>query len=90
MDPPEELPDDDAPAYPPPARPPGRGYTIAAFVCAAIALLVAPVYGGAAGTALGVVGLRKGDPLGKRAIIAAVVAMVIGIVVLVAAQSGNA
>jgi hypothetical protein len=86
----EAVPQDAAPDHPPPTgRPPGRGYTIAAFVCAVLALLLAPVYAGTAGTALGVIALRKGDPLGKRAIIASIVAMVIGIVVLVAAQGST-
>ena len=62
-------------------RPGGRGWTIAGFVCAALALLVgalAIVFGPAA-VAFGVVGLRKGDPLGKKAALAGVAGMVLGI-----------
>jgi hypothetical protein len=78
------------PDYPPPSgRPEGRRYTIAAFACAVLALFVAPVYGGVAGTILGVVALRKGDRLGKRAAIASVVAMLLGIFVLLASQGSN-
>lgn len=91
-----DLPDDAAADHPQPAYPPppatareGRGYTIAAFVLAALALLFAPIFLGPAGVALGVVGLRKGDPLGKTAVIAAIVAMVVGIALAVIVGNPN-
>ena len=77
MDP--ELPRD----YPPPPMPrsAGRPWTIAGFVLAAIGLVFLPIFLGPAAVFVGVVGLRKGDPLGKWAVLAGVAATVLGIVV---------
>lgn len=64
----------------------GRGFTIGAFVCAAIALLILPPVFGIAGIVLGSVGRSKGDPLGKTAMIVSGVClgvgMIIGVIVL--------
>lgn len=64
-------------------RPPennGRVFTIIAFVFAAIALLFCPPLFGVAGIVLGAIGHSKGDPLGKWAIGAAAVCMVVGMI----------
>lgn len=58
----------------------GRGFTIGAFVCAAVALILVPLVG-VAGVALGVVGYRKGDPLGKVAAIVAGACAVAGFII---------
>jgi hypothetical protein len=74
---------DPTPGYPPPdhPRPPGRGFTVAGFVFAGIALVLGiPILMGPIGVALGVTGMRKGDPLGRSAILAAVLGMVARIV----------
>lgn len=62
-------------------RPKGRGWTIAGFVLAALALLLGAlaIFLGPTAVALGIVGLRKGDPLGKKAALAGVAGMVAGI-----------
>ena len=68
--------------YPAPSRTAaGRGYSVAAFVCAAAAFLVFPIVFGPLGIALGVVANKKGDPLGKWAAITAGVCMVAGMVI---------
>lgn len=71
------------PQYPPP--PPGsaqgRGYTIASFICAVIALVFFPVVLGPLGAVLGYVGHRKGDPAGKWALIASIAALVLGMII---------
>jgi hypothetical protein len=59
----------------------GRGYTIAAFICAAVALLFLPIVFGPAGIVLGIIGNRKGDPLGRWAAITAAVLMIAGMVI---------
>lgn len=59
----------------------GRGWSVAAFVCAAAAFLVFPIVFGPLGIALGVVANRKGDPLGKWAAVTAGVCMVAGMVI---------
>ncbi len=68
--------------YPPPPMPAGAGrpYTIGAFVCAALALVIFPIILGPIGVVLAVVGKRKGDPLAQRALATAIVAMVVSIV----------
>lgn len=63
---------------PPPPRTGAQTYSIIGFVCAAIALLFCPPGFGIAGIVLGIVGNKKGEPLGKWAAIAAGVCMVIG------------
>ena len=77
------------PAYQAPPGPDasaGRGFTIGAFVCAAIALFILPPVFGIAGIILGSVGRSKGDPLGRTAMIVSgvclVLGMIIGIIVL--------
>ena len=97
MDTPEPGPDDTAaspaPAsYPPPepraaGRPPGRPWTIAGFVFAVLAFLFAPIYAGAIGVFCGVMGLRKGDPLGKTAALTATGCMVAAIALYVVIRS---
>ena len=93
MDTPEPIPDDDAPPpeYPPPPRSSGqgRGYTIAAFVLALGALVIVPIIFGPAGVALGIVGQRKGDPMGRTAAIVAGIAMVIGIALGIALRASD-
>jgi hypothetical protein len=80
--------------YPPPAPTTagGRGFTIAAFVCAAVAVLFIPIILGPAGMVLGYMGHRRGDPLGRWAIGAALVGMVAGFIlgaILFSASSGG-
>src|SRR4051794_33684537 len=91
MDLPEQPADDHVPPpdYPPPPTTSreGRGYTVAAFVLAALALLFAPPILGGIGIALGVVGYRKGDALGRTAAIVAGVALVIGMGLSLAAHN---
>lgn len=57
-----------------------RVFTIIGFVMAAIALVLFPPVFGVAGVVLGVIGHSKGDPLGKWAAVAAVVAIVLGMI----------
>jgi hypothetical protein len=85
-----DTPDDAPTEYPPP--PPsreGRGFTIGAFVCAGAALLIIPILFGPVGIALGVIGERKGDPLGRTAWILAIVGMVVGIGIAIAVGGGT-
>lgn len=78
---------------PPPAGAYGRGYTVAGFICAVIALVFLPIVLGPLGAVLGYVGQRKGDQLGRWALIAGVAATVVGLLLGVllfsAAQSGG-
>jgi hypothetical protein len=81
--------------YPAPdVRRGGRGFTIAAFVCAAIAVLILPPVFGIAGIVLGAVGRSKGDrELGKWAIIASIAGMILGFVlgaIVLSASDSNA
>lgn len=76
-EPPEPLSRDYPP--PPPGAGEGRGYTVAGFICAAVALLFLPIVLGPLGAVLGHVGRRKGDPLGQWALIAGVAATVLGL-----------
>ncbi|ONM48291.1 hypothetical protein [Nocardia donostiensis] len=55
-------------------------YSIVGFVCAAICLFFCPIVFGAAGIILGMIGHNKGEPLGKWAAAASIVALVIGLV----------
>ena len=68
--------------YPPPPPPTsrGRGFTVASFVLAGLALVAFPIILGLVGIALGGVGMSKGDPLGKWAMGASGAAMVVGMV----------
>lgn len=59
----------------------GRGFAIAAFVCAAVAILVLPIVLGPAAIGLGFVAQRKGDKLGVPAMIAGGVGMALGFLV---------
>ena len=72
----QEPPGYRAPQAPDPSA--GRGFTIGAFVCAVVALLILPPVFGIAGIVLGSVGKNKGDPLGKTAMIVSAVCMVVG------------
>ncbi|MFG1791927.1 hypothetical protein [Nocardia sp. NPDC049149] len=56
-------------------------YSIIGFVCGMIAILFCPILFGPAGIILGVIGHRKGEPLGKWAAIIAAVCMVLGLIV---------
>ena len=79
-------------SYPPPptATSQGRGYTIGGFICAVIALVFLPIVLGPLGAVLGYVGYRKGDPLGRWALIAAIAATVIGLLLAaLVLQAGN-
>ena len=71
--------------YPPPPmpRPPGRTQTIVGFVMAAAAVVFVPVILGPIGSVLGAIGHRKGDPLGRWAMIAGVVGTVLGTLLLI-------
>lgn len=72
------------PAYQAPPTPDpsaGRGFTIGAFVCAVIALIILPPVFGIAGIVLGSVGKSKGDPLGKTAMIVSAVCLALGMVI---------
>ena len=82
-EPPAEPPDDvgrQYPAPPPSTTQLGRGWTVASFVCAVIALVFLPIVIGPLGAVLGYVGYRKGDPLGRWAMIASIAALVLGMV----------
>lgn len=72
------------PAYQAPQAPDpsaGRSFTIGAFVCAVIALIILPPVFGIAGIVLGNVGKNKGDPLGKTAMIVSAVCLVVGMII---------
>lgn len=65
--------------YPAPSRTSnGRPFTIAAFVCAAVALIFLPIVLGPLAIIFGLIGNSKGDPLGKWAAVAGGVALVAG------------
>ena len=66
----------------------GRPWTIAGFVCAALAFLFVPIVLGPLGAIFGFIGNAKGDPLGKWAGILGIVATVVGIA-LAAALVGS-
>lgn len=80
------VPDDPAASYPPPppARPDGRKFTIAAFVLAGLAVIIAPLILGVLAVVLGVVAHRKGDPLARWAIVAGVIGGIVGISLAIA------
>jgi len=56
----------------------GRPYAIAAFICAAVAVVLLPIVLGPIAIVLGVVAHSKGDPLGKWAIAAGVAGLALG------------
>lgn len=58
----------------------GRGFTIAAWCCAGLSILILPIILGPVGMILGAVASSKGDPKGKIAIFGALGGMVIGFV----------
>ena len=62
----------------------GRGYTASSFVMAVLAVAVVPPLHGIIGAVLGYVGYRKGDPLGRTAVVCSLAAMVVGMVVATA------
>ena len=57
-----------------------RVFVILAFVFGAVAILFLPIVFGPAAIILGVIGLRKGDPLGRWAVGFAVAATILGFV----------
>ena len=61
----------------------GRGYTVASFVLAVLAVALIPPVHGVIGAVLGYVGWRKGDPLGRTAAACSVLGMVLGAIVAV-------
>jgi hypothetical protein len=76
--------------YPPPERTNGgRGWTIAAFVCAVIAVVLIPIAFGPIGMVLGYVGHRQGDPLGRWAMGAAFLGLALGMVLAAVVLSAN-
>jgi hypothetical protein len=76
--------------YPPPATSDaGRGWTVGAFVCAAIAVVFVPIVIGPIGVGLGYMGQRRGDPVGKWAMVAAVAGAIIGILLNIAIMSAR-
>jgi hypothetical protein len=62
------------------ARNSGRGFTIASFVCAVVAVFLLPIVFGPLGIVFGVVAHRRGDALGRTAIIVSAVCMVAGFI----------
>ena len=60
---------------------PGRGYTMAAFALAVVALVLLPPVLGIAAAAFGGVGYSKGDKLGMWAAVTAIVCGVIGMAI---------
>ncbi|MDQ3758198.1 MAG: hypothetical protein M3394_10160 [Actinomycetota bacterium] len=67
----------------------GRSYTIAAAICAVVALFFLPIVFGPIGAVLGFVGNAKGDRAGMWVAIAAIVATFAGMA-LAAAMLDNA
>lgn len=61
----------------------GRAYTVNSFIMALLAIAVLPPLHGIIGAVLGYVGLQKGDPLGRTAMVCSLVAMLVGMVVAV-------
>ncbi len=59
----------------------GRGYTVGSFILAVLAILVYPPLHGVIGAVLGYIGHRKGDSLGRTAMVCSLTAMVVGLVV---------
>ncbi len=57
-----------------------RVMTILAFVFAAVAVLFLPIIFGPVAIVLAIIAMRKGDPLAKAALIAAIVGMIAGFV----------
>jgi len=66
---------------PAPATNAGRGYSIAGLILGVVAVIVLPILLGPAGIALGYVGHRKGDRLGRTAMIVAGIGMVAGFII---------
>src|SRR5687768_12287730 len=89
METPDPAPAEQPRDYPPPPMPQrnGRTYTIIGFVLAGLAVLFAPIILGPAAVILGVIGLQKGDPLGKWAAIAGVAGMLAGLALAAALLS---
>ena len=69
-----------------------RTMTIVGFVCAAVALLFAPIVFGPIAIVLGVLAYRRGDRLGVWAAVAGGITMIVGMAlgaILFAANNGN-
>lgn len=62
------------------ATPAGRTYTIIAFVLAALAVLFVPILLGPVAAILAGIGMSKGDPLAKWALVTAIVCTIAGFV----------
>ena len=60
------------------ATPAGRTYTIIAFVLAAVAVLIVPILLGPLAAILAGIGMSKGDPLARWALVTAIVCTVAG------------
>ena len=58
----------------------GRGYTVCGFIMAILAVAVLPPLHGILGAVLGYVGARKGDPMGRTAVVCSLIATVVGMV----------
>jgi membrane associated rhomboid family serine protease len=58
----------------------GRIFTIVAIVCAVVAVAILPIIFGPLGIIFAVMGMRRGDPLGRTALIVAVIGMIAGFV----------
>ena len=94
MDIPDESGPDEpvAPAeYAPPVTTKARRFTIASFGCAVLAIVLYPIVFGPLGVIFAIYGKRNGDPLAQRALVVAIVAMVVGIILgaLLAASSDD-
>ena len=60
------------------STPAGRTYTIVAFVLAAVAVLFVPILFGPVAAILAGIGMSKGDPLAKWALVTAIVCTIAG------------
>ena len=74
---------------PPASTGSARTMVIIAFVLAALGLFLLPIVLGPAAIILGIIAMRKGDPLGRWAIVAGVASLVIGMVLAAAVMSSR-
>ncbi len=58
--------------------PEGRTLTIVGFVLAGLAIIVVPIVLGPVAAVLGGIAMKKGDPLGRWALIAGIAATIVG------------
>lgn len=73
------APPDPAGTSDPPARTGGRMFSVAAIALGLAAILLYPLVLGGVGLVLALVALRRGEPLARTAVIAAVAGTVIGV-----------